>query len=272
VVHIHTYYNWRYVYSSALFFNLNEPRFVLHEHSDLKNINQVDKLILPKLDSFIAVNQAQVSIAEEVGISKDKIFLVPNIVRSVQKLPKTRKQTNTILMVGNIRREKNYELAIQIVQQLSPDTSLDIYGNINDNEYFSELQTMVEQKGLFGRINFITNETNVAQHYSQYSLALHTASSETGPLVLYEYLSAGMPFFCSTAGQSSANIARTLPGVIINSYNPNDWVDAINGFLSQSEDERQMLLEAMESTAGELLNMDDYYHALMEAYSHHVPV
>jgi glycosyltransferase involved in cell wall biosynthesis len=267
VVHIHTYYNWRYVYSAVLFFKLQEPRFVLHEHSDMKNINAVDKLILPKLDAFIAVNQMQAAIAETIGMLSSRIFMLPNVIRSLRTVLTSAKRHNRMMMVGNIRPEKNYELALDVFRLLPATISLDIYGNINDRSYFEALQQRIQDNGLDGRVNIITNETDVPQHYAKYDLALHTASNETGPLVVFEYLSAGMPFLCSMAGQSPQNIKPMLPEIIVQSYDVNDWVLAIKNFLQQSNSDRELLLNKMKDVAGTLLDINKYYESLIQVYA-----
>jgi len=255
VVHVHTYYNWRYVYTATLMFKVNAPRFILHEHSDMQHLNAVDRMILPKLDRFIAVNPAQATSANKLGLTPDHVLLLPNIVKALHQDKIAHDCNQQLIMVGNIRKEKNYEFALALLQQL-PGFSLDIYGNINDKEYFKQLQELIDEKQLNGRVHFITNEHNVVQHFAKYDLALHTSSNETGPLVLLEYLSAGLPFFCSSAGQSPALIRQYLPAFVLSTFNTCEWMDAIKNFYAQPREASAVLQVKMKEATGALIDVN----------------
>jgi len=266
IIHLHSYYNWRYFYISSILFRMGKGRMILHEHSDMKQLKWIDKFVLPEIDAFIAVHPLQEYKAHEAGVSQHKIFLLPNIVSRSNTLKPSSIKKNRFIMVGNFRREKYYQLAIEILRKLPASIHIDIYGNINDKEYYKELQQTIKENGLQQRITFITGENNVSEHFHKYDLALHTANNETGPLVVLEYLAAGLPFFISSAGQSPALIARHNPKLVISSYNSNVWLQAILKFYAMSEDAHHDLLQQMEATAARLLSAETYYATLMEIY------
>ena len=266
IIHLHSYYNWRYFYISSIIFRMGKGRMILQEHSDMKNLKWIDKFVLPEIDAFIAVHPLQEYKAHEAGVSPNKIFLLPNIVQRSKKLKTASAKKNRFIMVGNIRREKYYQLAIEILRKLPASINIDIYGNINDREYYKELQQTIKEYGLQEQINFITGENNVEEHFHKYDLALHTANNETGPLVVLEYLAAGLPFLISSAGQSPALIARHNPKLVISSYNSNVWLQAIQNFYAMSADAQVELLGEMEATAERLLSAENYYSTLIEIY------
>jgi glycosyltransferase involved in cell wall biosynthesis len=171
-------------------------------------------------------------------------------------------------MVGNIRREKNYEFALQIVEALKGKVKLDIYGNINDEEYHNELKSQLQKRNFSSSVNFISGEYDVSKHFQKYDLALHTASHETGPLVLMEYLSAGLPFFTSAAGQTPAVISEHLPGVLVATYDAKEWVKRIENFYDKSQDERNNYSEEMKNKAALIINVDEYYKKLLNVYEY----
>jgi glycosyltransferase involved in cell wall biosynthesis len=266
IIHVHTYYNWRYLFFSALVNSRGRAKVVLHEHSDLRNINNVDRMILPRLNASIAVNEQQAMTLKKAGVPTKKIFVIPNIVGQQIRVQPRSRAAYKILMVGNIRREKNYELAIEILAKSALPLQLDIYGNINDSTYHQELLKLISDKQLTSRITFISNDTNIAEHYGEYDLALHTASNETGPLVVLEYLSAGMPFLCSVAGQSPRLIQQHMSNAIVKTFEVNDWLNSVQSFYSSSEPDRQQLSKQLLATANDLLNTKAYYKKLLGVY------
>ncbi|WP_207493429.1 glycosyltransferase family 4 protein [Aridibaculum aurantiacum] len=266
IIHLHSYYNWRYFYLTSVLFRVGDARIILHEHSDMKQMKGFDKALLSNLDAFIAVHPIQANEAEQADVPKKKVHLLPNIVTSNYKLLPQFEKKNRILMVGNIRREKYYELAIEIIKKLPASIALDIYGNVNDPLYQQELEGAISNYGLQDRVHFITGETEVYQHFAKYDLALHTANNETGPLVVLEYLAVHMPFFCSSAGQSPALMAPIIPQVVMSSYNAQAWADKINGYYSLSKEEHHAFVRQIETAAKRLLNAEDYYQSLLNIY------
>ncbi len=266
IIHLHSYYNWRYFYLSSVFFRMGKGRMVLHEHSDLRNLKAIDKFVLRDIDAFIAVHPLQEYKAHEAGIALNKIHFLPNIVQSKVRFEWTKTKKNRIIMVGNIRREKYYQLAFDILKKLPAVIQLDIYGTINDAEYHKELLELLVQSRLLHRVNFITGETNVASQFHNYDLALHTANNETGPLVVLEYLGAGLPFLISSAGQSPALISRHNPQLVISSYNTDVWAKAVGKFYEMDELAAAELQSQMAATARKLLNVDSYYTSLLKIY------
>ncbi len=265
-IHIHTYFNYSYYCLCRILFRINGPKVILQEHSNMHAIRWFDKLLLKSVDAFIAVSQKQIDLVKKWKVVADnKMFQISNIITVPFKIANKAIPSYKVVMVGNIRREKNYELAISIVESLK-SLSLDIYGNINDFEYFKELQILIKGKEIGERIRFIQNESNVFNHFNMYDLAIHTAKFETGPLVLMEYLSAGLPFFTSNAGQSQVVISQYLPFIVVQSFDATEWVKVINGFYEQSQNDRNRLSNEFSSNASKIIDTEAYYQKLFGVY------
>ncbi|HEX8334599.1 MAG TPA: glycosyltransferase family 4 protein [Segetibacter sp.] len=267
IIHVHTYYNYRYFFLAKKLFGEGKGKVVMQEHSNMANISLFDKFLFKSLDAFVAVSDKQVDLLKKrKTISLKKVFLVPNIISVSNKIGKRDEVHNRIIMVGNIRREKNYELALSIIKHFKGRITLDIYGNINDQDYYGELIDAVKRENIKEQVNIISGEADVSKFFHQYDVALHTASKETGPLVLMEYMSAGLPFFCSTAGQSSIIVFGCFPQFVIPSYEKNAWINAIEKFYDQSQDSRNNLTEAIRQKADEIINTEDYYRSFINIY------
>lgn len=266
VVHVHAYFNYRYYFLAKTLFGSGKAKVVLHEHSNMFYINRIDKFLFKRLNAFIAVSSKQIKDLQMwKAIAADKIFHLSNIISVTNKVKPKRSPTHRIIMVGNIRREKNYELALAVLSQLHSGIQLDIYGNVNDEAYHEELKDYINQNHLNSRVNIIKGETDVSTHFHQYDLALHTATHETGPLVLMEYLSAGLPFFTSNAGQTPTVIAAHLPDVLMG-YEVELWVEKINRFFMLPQEERNSISSRFKLKSYQIIDEKDYYDRLMKVY------
>jgi glycosyltransferase involved in cell wall biosynthesis len=124
----------------------------------------------------------------------------------------------------------------------------------------------MKKENIINQVNIITGQADISKFYHQYDIALHTASKETGPLVLMEYMSAGLPFLCSTAGQSSIIVSEYFPQFVIASYEKKVWTEALENFYDQSQDIRNSLTEAIKQKAAEIINTEDYYRSFFNVY------
>jgi glycosyltransferase involved in cell wall biosynthesis len=98
-----------------------------------------------------------------------------------------------------------------------------IYGKVIDPIYFQEITDYVHKKGLSECITFIHDEIHVQQQLAKYRFGLHTALSESGPLVLIEFLAQGLPFLAFETGQVASTIINDLPDSFVANFNLDDW-------------------------------------------------
>ena len=129
VIHVHAYFNWRYLFLAKKLFGLGNTKVVLHEHSNMNQHKWFDRFLIKGLDGIIAVSEKQIEIIKKwKTILPHKIFLVPNVIVVNNKIGNRPKVEHRIIMVGNIRREKNYELALSIIAHFKGRLTLSIYG------------------------------------------------------------------------------------------------------------------------------------------------
>jgi glycosyltransferase involved in cell wall biosynthesis len=76
---------------------------------------------------------------------------------------------------------------------------------------------------------------SVAKELVNYDLALHTAISETGPLVALEYLASGLPFLMYKTGQVAKTINNELPDFLISDYDFVNWKKKIKFLIDYSD-------------------------------------
>ncbi len=231
IIHCHMLGAFRYTSFIKKLFILDTP-IIFHDHNgdiDLKlKVNFSLKYILkPKF--YIAVCNPLINWGVNVlGIAKSNAFVLENTVpRMVYEY--TPQKNGKIILVSNFRRTKNIEFAIELAKKLR--YTIDVFGRVNDYAYFEQLKDLIQKNGLVDKINLLVNSSNIRVHLNEYSLAIHTAKSESGPLVLLEYLNAGLPFVTYNTGKVVEHIANRYPEMIVGNFNVEDWILKINSLI-----------------------------------------
>jgi len=246
IVHVHMRHVLKYVMSVKWIFHF-DAKIVFHDHYGKVGIDKKVPfflgIVLKQTDAYVGVDRQLCHWAlQEVGIDKNKIWNLPNIIvpqflsKNLYKASKKTKDTVDLVLVSNFKREKNIEFAITIMKILNNSNNrryrLTVFGKIIDKNYFNEILVLINRYQIQNSIEVITDCDTIQKHLHNYHLALHTAISESGPLVLMEYLAHGLPFVSYHTGEVVAKIEVELPELIMHNWNELEWVDKINTILS----------------------------------------
>ncbi len=223
IVHVHMRHTWAYVQLSSILFKTIK-RLVFHDHyGDIA----IDKTIPAGFKGFfkpryyIGVSNDLVDWAETcLNLKKENVFLLANTILPNYTYSNT--YSGDWIMISNLRKTKNILFAIELANQMK--RQLVIFGNHDGSGY---ADSVLEAANLSGFARIVQNETNIQQYLANFSLALHTAYSETGPLVLMEYLAHGLPFITSNNGEVVYRVKDELPDYIANSFDTTEWVNKI---------------------------------------------
>lgn len=227
ILHVHSRHNYRYVKLVSLVFNVT-TKIVLHDHYGKIKIDKsipkfFNSYLKPKF--YIGVDSELISFARnKLKVKNDFIFLLRNIVLK-KDYKSTLKKDNAIVLVGNIKPVKNQLFAIRLLPYLKEN--LTIIGNIQDQEYFTILKNEIKNLSLEKRVFFIHDCKDVQEHLSNYKLALNVSKSESGPLVLAEYLAQSIPFIAYQTGEIARILKPELPESFIDSFEIKDWLNQI---------------------------------------------
>jgi glycosyltransferase involved in cell wall biosynthesis len=236
LVHVHLHYNVVYVLLCRLIFPF-KARLVFHEHLGEVHKRELTWQLRVALNSswFIGVSRNICDWAiDKAGVPSKKVFLLPNtVIRQHAAVRPASDNKLRIVTVSNILRNKQIHLAIEILNKLDKDAELDVYGSTTDEAYFSELQELISRYSLSDRVRFIHNCTDIQSVLPGYKIGLHTSRSESGPLVLIEYLSQGLPFITYDTGEVAGQVRADLPEFIMSSFDIMEWVSRIASVAAQ---------------------------------------
>ncbi len=237
LVHVHMRHNFRYCRFFALIFNLKTP-IILHDHCGLFQTQdpwQFRYFLKPAW--YIGVSEALVAQANLTwAIPLAHTLLLSNIV--LPKPIKTVAPKNGIVLVSNIKPAKNQGFAIQLLDKMA--SNLTLYGAVQNQDYFQKLQTSITALGLSPKIRFVEDCTDIQEVLPAYQLGLHTSTAESGPLVLIEYLSQGLPFLAFDTGEVASILRPYFPLYFIDNLDPDQWAKRIETLLQLPPDPEKM--------------------------------
>ena len=259
IVHIHMRHTYAYV-RLAQILTFKKFKIVFHDHYgdiaiDAKVPFTLKWLFKPKY--YIGVSLSLTDWAtSRLNLDAQRIFLLRNTIipsDNFIRLP----SNNDLLMISNIRPTKNIEFAIQIANELR--RKLTIYGNTTSSKYNEEIKNLINASVY---VEVIEGENNIQPFFKNYSLALHTAVSETGPLVLLEYIANGLPFLAYEVGEVAYLLKDEIPECFIKTLNISDWEEKIS-FLTHTPPSPRKLVKLFEKYFGP----DAYIRQCLDIYN-----
>jgi len=234
VIHAHGRSTFSFVAFSRIF-SLRKVPIILHDHYG--NI-EIDSSIPAwfrywgwrEIAAYIGVYQKLGDWAVAAGIPKERVFVVGNGINlrriAARYASKLREQfgiepsTPVGVVVGGLRREKGIDLLIDsltVCDQL--DYKILIIGGERDAVYVRECKDLAEQRGIAGKLIFVGERKDVPEIIASADFGLMPSRSESGPLVLIEFMAAGLPIVSFRIGDvAQAAAAYGIQGFV----EPND--------------------------------------------------
>jgi glycosyltransferase involved in cell wall biosynthesis len=264
LLHVHMRHNYRYIALINKLFFINK-RIILHDHSGLIRIDRG----LPFRFSRWFKPSVYIGVSGELSewaISKWK--LNPEIVHTFINLPSKRflEQNNpksmehhdrALVMVGNIKAVKNQTFAVNIARQLC--LPIVLIGKNQDTEYFLSIKNSSDK----GDILILDRIEDVSSELGKYWLGLYTSISESGPLVILEYLLCGLPFLAFRTGGTAEAIFKYFPHFFMDNFNVSQWCERI---LEWKENPPSIDRARVEEMLVKEFNRDIYRERLKKLY------
>lgn len=269
IIHVHSTHNLRYVYVAKLMAFNFKPVFFHHHYGSIDldySASLVDKWVIPNTYLFAVSNSLKNWAIDQLKMKEEKICLLSNTVVETAPIKQYEPPTNIlqIVLVSNFRREKNIEFSIQILFELlkKKNCHLTIYGMIADEAYYEEITNLIQALNLKNHISIFNNSQNVQAELHRFHLALHTAKSESGPLVLIEYMLHGLPFITYKTGEVVATILNEFPELILDNFNIACWIEAM-----QQLHLNKQLNERLKKCYSAKFSIENYYERAMQFYT-----
>lgn len=144
------------------------------------------------------------------------------------------------IIVGNIRVEKGIDTVIQSIggSAIAKRASYIIAGRDADPQYAQRCRELVTQLKLQDIVHFVGLRHDVPSLLRGVDFAVMPSRSESGPLVLVEYLAVGLPFVAFEVGDLANQIAQKgIPG-FVPPGNSQRLIRALENLLELTPDQR----------------------------------
>lgn len=142
------------------------------------------------------------AIMKHLGITEDRIhFLtnVPSIPKKEYPVPEKQPGVAKFVFISRIVRKKNLKAAISYFKNIDGDVTFDIYGPIEDKDYWQECQDEIKLLPSNIKVNYcgLVSHDQIHETFSRYHAFLFPTLSENFGHVIAEALSVGCPVIIS---------------------------------------------------------------------------
>jgi glycosyltransferase involved in cell wall biosynthesis len=253
VVHVHMRHTLAFVLSLRVIGALRIP-IVFHDHYGTIEVDTTVPLWFRLghrlVDHYVGVYERLSEWATDAGIPRERTTTIGNVLDlrrlgSAQnsKLREELGAPNSVplgVIVATLRRDKGIEVLIDAVARSRhrDHVRIAIVGATGDAAYATSLRTSVSRHGLDSVVTFVGARTDVPELLAGADFAVLSSHTESGPLVLIEYLAARLPLVSTLVGDIGRRLAALgVPGFVAPG-DPPAFANALDALLDLPISER----------------------------------
>jgi glycosyltransferase involved in cell wall biosynthesis len=229
---------------------------------------------------YVGVYERLTAWAEKAGFAKDRVRIFGNAIdlgrlesaepvdlRKALDIPAGRR---LFIAVCDLRPEKGVDVLLDAIAQLKPaDCVFVIAGGQSHPAYADQCRRKAQEGGLENKVIFLGKREDAPGLLKNADFAVMPSLSESGPLVLIEYLAAGLPFVSSLVGDIACRTAKRFPDRFVPPGRPDLLAGKIEQLLACSLQELRRLREEESEFAREEFDLrkkiDEWIHLYQQA-------
>lgn len=230
------------------------PRGELNYGAFHKKYKKIPYILFLKIFGLIKVVHFQSTSDEEtksikkwLGVEANRIHYlanIPSIPKEEYPLHYKEKGSARIVFLSRIHPKKNLLFAIHCLQEIKGDLSFDIYGPIEDKEYWIKCSSEIEKLPSNITVNYcgLVDHDQVHSIFSNYDAFLFPTLSENFGHVIAEALMVGCPVIISNRTPFSC-VNEYKAGWAIDLNLKKGFIDAIASVINNTNEEQIGLYE-----------------------------
>ena len=264
-------------------------RHVFHDHFGSVQVDRGAPLGLrvamrAGVDCYVGVDDRLCGWAHSVaGLPATKIHLIrsgidlsrfdgasPFDIRSAFDFPT---DSVVVAMVANFRRQKDHPTLFRALADL-PDQQREqlrvVLVGSTDTEpaYFDECTSMIDRLHLGKQVTIVGASEDVPALLRGADAGLLCSESESGPLVLLEYMAAGLPFVATATGEIAKSVRDLGVGIYATPRDHREMTEALGRLLELGPDGRKAAGKRARSRVVEHFSQQTATHKVQEVYGH----
>jgi glycosyltransferase involved in cell wall biosynthesis len=173
-----------------------------------------------------------------------------------------------VTTVGNIRRVKGHDILIKaaaLILPRFPGISFSIAGEVLEQDYFAELQTLVRDLKLSDHFHFVGGITDTQKYLSESDIFVLPSRSEGFSNAIVEAMAASLPVVTTDVGGNAEAVKDGVTGFIVPSEDTEALSAAISQLLSDPPRARAMGI-AGKAVASELFTTEAMMKRISSVY------
>ena len=205
-----------------------------HHNNDKKYVNKVVSSIRG-FNYFVAVSKGMYNFYKN-RIGKTKCIYIPNVIDYIPQI-ESKKNTNTIISVGRLSKEKGFiDLisVVNIIKQQIPDIVLHLIG---DSEEKEDIEEKINKLGLDNNIimHGFLNRDEIEKCMLDSSVYVMTSFTESFGLVLLEAFGYSIPAVAFDSAAGPCELINKKNGVLISNRDKYAMARAIVNLLNDKD-------------------------------------
>jgi len=195
---------------------------VFHDHYGSierdRSVPRWFRLARGQIAKYVGVYAALAEWAIAAGMPPERVVAIPNAMdlrrlraakphdlRGELGLPA---QTCLAVLVASLRRDKGIEVMLDAVARMRERVHVAIVGGDGEPDYAAEMRARSVELGVADRVSFLGARADVPALLRGADLGLMSSHTESGPLVLIEYLAAKLPIVATRVGDIGRHLAE----------------------------------------------------------------
>jgi len=164
------------------------------------------------------------------GFNKKKLFFIPQLIpyKNVTEIKTIASRKIKLLFAGRIHESKGLHQLIQAFLEVgSPNLELDIFGHVNDSEYYDKLRIQSKNSKSINWFPAVEN-AKVFDLFSNYSvLCLCSTVAEMSSLLIQEAKKIGIPILASDFEGNREQIIHLKNGILYKRNNVSSLIESL---------------------------------------------
>ena len=219
--------------------------------ASVRRYEAMEAKILPRLAGVAAVSRNTADRAREMGVSEDRLTIIPNGIDLLRFQPSDRQASARrslglaeagflVALVGRLSQEKGHEYLISAIAGLV-DAGIDAHAVFaGDGQLREALVEKALTSGVAGRIHMPGNIADAAVVYHASDVVALPSFKEGLPLTVLEAGACARPVIATDVGEIIRIIVDRKTGIIIPTGDAKALTDAL-AFLARKPEERESM-------------------------------
>lgn len=193
-----------------------------------KAIIVASKIVLPSFDKIIFISKYVSDFHSSLTKRCKSKQIVDNAAYNICHFSiKEKTDVCNIVSVAGLNEMKNVFMYAEIGKQLKAQGFVFNMKVVGDGPLYNELKERIENYGIADVVKLEGKQIDPKPYYDEAYIYIHPADKEGFGMTIVEAMSAGLPVIVSNMGGVPELVENKKDGVIVDAYNPKEWVDAI---------------------------------------------